>query len=84
MDLRFVVNREELSNLQMEVKQIQHIQNTHADRLMRLERRQNDDVALKSVWQSPFPGVLTGTPQQGMCIFLILFSENFQVVRVPR
>ncbi|KAK7712419.1 hypothetical protein SLS64_004803 [Diaporthe eres] len=49
----------------MEVKQVQFIQNNHADRLMRLERRQTED-AVKSVWNpSPFPSVLGGTPQHG-------------------
>jgi hypothetical protein len=32
---------------------------------LRLEKRQADDAALKSVWQSPFPSVLGGTPQHG-------------------
>ncbi|QSZ30033.1 hypothetical protein DSL72_004551 [Monilinia vaccinii-corymbosi] len=34
---------------------------------MRLEKRQADDAALKSVWgtNSPFPGILSGTPQHG-------------------
>lgn len=36
----------------------------HADRLMRLEQRQDS----KSAWgtQSPFPSILNGTPQQGI------------------
>ncbi|MCJ1311743.1 hypothetical protein MMC25_005416 [Agyrium rufum] len=39
----------------------------HAERLNRLERRQDDDSRLKSVWgaSSPFPGMLSATPQQG-------------------
>ncbi|KAI9047935.1 hypothetical protein LZ554_007737 [Drepanopeziza brunnea f. sp. 'monogermtubi'] len=52
----------------MEVKHFQTVQTSHADRLSRLERRQADDAALKSVWgpSSPFPGgILSGTPQQG-------------------
>ncbi|KAF2456444.1 hypothetical protein BDY21DRAFT_50845 [Lineolata rhizophorae] len=38
----------------------------HAERIARLERRQEDDARIKSVWgpSSPFPGVLSGTPQQ--------------------
>ncbi|KAL1854347.1 hypothetical protein Daus18300_011533 [Diaporthe australafricana] len=49
----------------MEVKQVQFIQASHAERLMRLERRQTED-AVKSVWNpSPFPSVLGGTPQHG-------------------
>ncbi|POR37212.1 Uncharacterized protein TPAR_02587 [Tolypocladium paradoxum] len=65
MDPRFPVSREELYNLQMEVKQVQYTQTNHAERILRLEKRHADDSALKSVWNSPFPGVLGGTPQQG-------------------
>ncbi|CAH0052148.1 unnamed protein product [Clonostachys rhizophaga] len=65
MDPHFVVTREDLYNLQMEVKQVQYAQANHADRITKLEKRQADDAALKSVWNSPFPGVLSGTPQHG-------------------
>ncbi|KAF4968230.1 hypothetical protein FSARC_4321 [Fusarium sarcochroum] len=65
MDPRFPVSREDLYSLQMEVKQVQYTQSNHAERLLRLEKRQADDAALKSVWNSPFPGVLSGTPQTG-------------------
>ncbi|KAI5863111.1 TMP-TENI-domain-containing protein [Durotheca rogersii] len=49
----------------MDVKQMQMIQNNHAERLSRLEKRQADDAAIKSVWNSPFPSALGGTPQHG-------------------
>ncbi|KAM5351376.1 hypothetical protein ACJ41O_004099 [Fusarium nematophilum] len=65
MDPRFPASREDLYSLQMEVKQVQYTQSNHAERLLRLEKRQADDAALKSVWNSPFPGVLSGTPQTG-------------------
>ncbi|KAH6610697.1 ubiquitin carboxyl-terminal hydrolase 19 [Trichoderma cornu-damae] len=65
MDHRFSVSREELYNLQMELKQVQYAQANYAERILRLEKRQADDSALKSVWNSPFPGVLAGTPQHG-------------------
>lgn len=65
MDARFPISREDLYNLQMEVKQVQYTQTGHAERLLRLEKRNADDSALKSVWNSPFPGVLGGTPHQG-------------------
>jgi hypothetical protein len=65
MDPRFPVSREDLYSLQMEVKQVQYTQSNHAERLLRLEKKQADDAALKSVWNSPFPGVLSGTPQTG-------------------
>lgn len=66
MDTRFSVGRDELYSLQMDLKQVQLVQTNQADRLARLERRQEQDANLKSVWQQhPFPGVLAGTPQQG-------------------
>ncbi|KAH6668859.1 hypothetical protein B0J14DRAFT_487647 [Halenospora varia] len=51
----------------MDVKHVQDVQINHAERLLRLEKRQADDAALKSVWGngSPFPSVLSGTPQHG-------------------
>ncbi|KAJ9150869.1 Ubiquitin carboxyl-terminal hydrolase 19 [Pleurostoma richardsiae] len=49
----------------MEVKQVQFVQANQSERLLRLERRQADDAAIKSVWNSPFPSVLGGTPQHG-------------------
>jgi hypothetical protein len=51
----------------LEMLKVQHTQADHAERLARLERRQEDDARMKSVWgtSSPFPGVLSGTPQQG-------------------
>ncbi|KAF9871642.1 ubiquitin carboxyl-terminal hydrolase 19 [Colletotrichum karsti] len=50
----------------MDLKQIQLVQSNQGERLARLERRQDQDANLKSVWQqNPFPGVLAGTPQQG-------------------
>jgi len=66
MDPRYAVSREEFYNLQMEVKQAQITQSGHGERIQRLEKRLADDAALKSVWNPPFPGVLGGTPQQGM------------------
>ena len=53
--------------LQSEVVKIQQIQNEHTERLAKLERRADEDARMKSVWgnSSPFPSVLSGTPQQG-------------------
>ncbi|KAI8220806.1 hypothetical protein K4K57_011535 [Colletotrichum sp. SAR 10_99] len=66
MDHRFPITRDDLFNIQMDLKQIQLVQNNQGERLARLERRQDQDASLKSVWQQhPFPGVLAGTPQQG-------------------
>ncbi|CAG8980209.1 hypothetical protein HYALB_00012831 [Hymenoscyphus albidus] len=67
MDSQFTPTREDLYHVQMDVKHVQAVQINHAERLLRLEKRQADDAALKSVWGngSPFPSVLSGTPQQG-------------------
>lgn len=68
MDAQFgLASRDDLWRLQNEMKNVYSTQAEHADRLMRLERRQEDDVRVKSVWgtQSPFPNILSGTPQQG-------------------
>ncbi|KAK4987880.1 hypothetical protein LTR50_004333 [Elasticomyces elasticus] len=52
--------------LHNDIVRVQQVQADHADRLCKLERRQEDDAKMKSVWgtSSPFPGVLSGTPQQ--------------------
>ncbi|KAK3333652.1 hypothetical protein B0T19DRAFT_354774 [Cercophora scortea] len=65
MDPRFIITRDEFHDVQMDLKRVQSIQNQHSERLRMLEKRQADDAALKSVWNSPFPSVLGGTPQHG-------------------
>ncbi len=66
MDPRFLAaTREELHNVQMDLRQLQTMQNHHAERLLKLEKRQQEDAAVKSVWNSPFPTALSGTPQHG-------------------
>ena len=57
-----------LETLDKVQQQVQQVQAEHADRIARLERRHEDDARMKSVWGagSPFPSVLSGTPQQGM------------------
>ncbi|KAL0473154.1 hypothetical protein QR685DRAFT_164293 [Neurospora intermedia] len=66
MDPRFIVTREELYDVQMDLKRLHSIQHQHSERLRLLEKRQADDAALKSVWSSPFPSMLgTTTPQHG-------------------
>ena len=68
MDPQFsLASKDDLWSLQNEMKNVYATQAEHADRLMRLEQRQDTDTRLKSVWgtPSPFPSVLNGTPQQG-------------------
>lgn len=60
-------SKDDLWHLQNEMKGVHGLQAEHSERLMRLERRQDEDIRMKSVWgnTSPFPGILGGTPQQG-------------------
>jgi ubiquitin carboxyl-terminal hydrolase 4/11/15 len=57
---------------------LQQVQQDHTDRLLRLERRQDDDARMKSVWgaTSPFPSVLSGTPQQAPIHHLKDFDDE--------
>ena len=69
MDPQFpLASRDDIWRLQTDMKNVYATQAEHADRLGRLERRQEDDARMRSVWgnQSPFPSVLSGTPQQGI------------------
>ncbi|KAK5118390.1 hypothetical protein LTR62_002904 [Meristemomyces frigidus] len=52
--------------LQTDVVRVQQVQADHGERIARLERRQDEEARVKSVWGSgsPFPSVLSGTPQQ--------------------
>jgi ubiquitin carboxyl-terminal hydrolase 4/11/15 len=60
--------REDIWRFQNEMLRVQENQADLADRVSRLERKQEDDSRLKNVWgtSSPFPSVLGGTPQQGI------------------
>ena len=75
MDPRFAASRDDLYNVQMEVKQLQVTQHSHAERLMRVEKRLAEDAAVKSVWATPqFPSALSGTPQHGA------YTHPFRVI----
>lgn len=58
--------RDDVWRWQTEMMRVQQVQADHSERLLRLERRQEEDSKMKSVWgtSSPFPSVLGGTPQQ--------------------
>ncbi|KAG6035196.1 hypothetical protein E4U41_006221 [Claviceps citrina] len=62
MEARFPISRDDLYNLQMEVKQVQYTQTNHAERLLRLEKRNADDSALKSI---PHNDVFDDLDEQG-------------------
>lgn len=61
------LSNNETWRLQTDVGRVQQVQAEHSERIARLERRQDEDARMRSVWgnQSPFPSVLSGTPQQG-------------------
>jgi ubiquitin carboxyl-terminal hydrolase 4/11 len=77
--------RDELWRVQSEMLRVQQSQAELADRVARLERRHDDDSRLKNVWgtSSPFPSVLTGTPQQGTYARAIGQSKGAYVRIVP-
>ena len=60
-------SRDDLWRLQNDMKTVYATQAEHSHRIVRLERRQDDDARVKSVWgnTSPFPSGINGTPQQG-------------------
>ena len=66
--------KEELWRLQESLTDISSTQSQHADRIMRLEKRREDDGRVKNVWtpSSPFTGVLGSAPQHGL--FYTLFK----------
>lgn len=59
--------RDEFWRIQDDMLRMHQSQQELAERVSRLERRNEDDSRLKNVWggASPFPSVLGGTPQQG-------------------
>ncbi|KAK2070297.1 hypothetical protein P8C59_004803 [Phyllachora maydis] len=65
MDPRLLVTRDEFLDVQMDLRRFHTIQQHQSERLRLLEKRQADDAALRSVWNSPFPSALGGTPQHG-------------------
>lgn len=68
MDPQFAfASSADIWRLQDEMKNVYATQAEHSDRLLRLERRQDDDARVRSVWgnSSPFPSILSGTPQHG-------------------
>lgn len=60
-----LASKDDLWRLQNEMKNLYATTTEHADRLMRLEHRQDSDNRIKSPWgsQSPFPSTINGTPQ---------------------
>lgn len=75
--------RDDVWRFQSDMLRVQQTQSDHGERLSRLERRQDEDARMKSVWgtSSPFPGVLSGTPQQGrprylLCHITLLETER--------
>lgn len=85
MDPQFAfASSADIWRLQDEMKNVYAAQAEQSDRLLRLERRQDDDARVRSVWgnSSPFPSILSGTPQQGKNSRLSLLPN--QVLRSLR
>ena len=76
-----LASKDDLWRLQNEMKNVYATQAEHADRLMRLEQRQDSDNRIKSPWdgQSPFPSTINGTPQHGITAPMCL-SENLLIL----
>jgi ubiquitin carboxyl-terminal hydrolase 4/11/15 len=64
--IAFTPREDNIWRFQTDVAKLQQATAEHSERLLRLERRQEEENRMKSVWgnQSPFPGILSGTPQQ--------------------
>ncbi|KAI9780467.1 MAG: hypothetical protein M1839_006741 [Geoglossum umbratile] len=65
--LSTVTSRESIWRLHAEMRNVQLAQAEHAERLVRLERRQDDVARMKSVWeptQNPPPGSLTNFDEE--------------------
>ena len=76
MDPQYFASKDELWRLQNEMKSLNSAQTEQAERLLRLERRQEDDTRVKGVWgaNSPFAGVLSGTQQGKRSFHFALFT----------
>lgn len=72
-----LASKDDLWRLQNEMKNVYATQAEHADRLMRLEQRQDSDNRIKSPWggQSPFPGTINGTSQHGIIAPMIVSEK---------
>jgi hypothetical protein len=67
MDTQPFATREELWRLQETLGEFSATQAQHSERIMRLEKRRDDNVQVKNVWgpTSPFATVLGSSGQQG-------------------
>ncbi len=80
--------RDDIWRFQSDLLRLQQTQTEQGERLMRVERRLEDDARMKSVWgtSSPFPGVLSGTPQQGTwkcVVYADLLSDDLASRSAP-
>jgi ubiquitin carboxyl-terminal hydrolase 4/11/15 len=67
--LTFTPQNNEIWRMSTAMRTLQETQQEHTERLSRLERQRDEETRVKSVWgpSSPFPGILSGTPQHGKC-----------------
>ena len=62
-----LASRDDIWRLQESLNELSTIQAQHTERIMRLEKRRDDDTRVKNVWgpMSPFPGGLGPSGTQG-------------------
>ncbi|KAK7538625.1 uncharacterized protein J3D65DRAFT_552145 [Phyllosticta citribraziliensis] len=74
--------RDDIWRFHSEMLRVQQTQAEHADRLSRLERRQDEDARVKSVWgtSSPFPSVLVPLQQPNSDAFSTFDDQSSNLI----
>ncbi|KAK8160689.1 hypothetical protein BKA80DRAFT_183064, partial [Phyllosticta citrichinensis] len=74
--------RDDIWRFHSEMLRVQQTQAEHADRLSRLERRQDEDARVKSVWgtSSPFPTVLVPLQQPNSDAFSTFDDQSSNLI----
>jgi len=80
MDSRPYAYREDIHDVQLELRNLYATTSSHNERLARLEKRQADDAAMKAPWNSPFPSAIGGTPQHGQYYYLYSVRPSIRLV----
>ena len=57
MESQFSASKDDLWRLQEDIKELFVTQNQHSERIMRIERRRDEDNKVKNVWGSTSPYV---------------------------
>jgi hypothetical protein len=77
-------SRDDIWRLQESLNEIATIQGQHTERIMRLEKRRDDDARVKSVWgsTSPYPVGIGGAGPQGKRS-LSMYLEGGPILTIP-